>query len=63
MPIEKLKLLLSAFPSVGFVQTYGQTEASPRVTALLPEYALSKIGSVGRLIPDVNVRIVNRICL
>lgn len=59
MPIEKLKQLVKVFPSVGFVQTYGQTEASPRVTALLPDDMLRKIGSVGKPIPNVKVRIVN----
>lgn len=59
MPIEKLRLLINLFPHSGFVQTYGQTEASPRVTALLPEDALRKIGSVGKPIPNVEVRIVD----
>lgn len=59
MPVEKLKQLIEKYSSVGFVQTYGQTECSPRVTALLPEYSLSKIGSVGTPIPKVEVRILN----
>lgn len=59
MPVEKLKLLIEKYPSIGFVQTYGQTECSPRVTALLPDYALSKIGSVGTPIPNVKIQIVN----
>ncbi len=59
MPVEKLRMLIDLFPHTGFVQTYGQTEASPRVTALLPEDALRKIGSVGKPIPNVQVRIVD----
>ena len=59
MPVEKLKQLIETFPSVGFVQTYGQTEASPRVTALLPKDSLRKVGSVGKPIPNVKVRIVD----
>lgn len=59
MPLEKLKLLIKTFPTVGFIQTYGQTEASPRITALLPQDSLRKIGSVGKPIPNVQVRIVN----
>ena len=51
--------LINKFPSIGFVQTYGQTECSPRVTALLPEWSLKKIGSVGKPIPNVNVEIIN----
>ncbi len=60
MPLNKLKLLIEKFPSVGFVQTYGQTECSPRVTALLPEHSLDKIGSVGKAIPNVKIKIVDQ---
>lgn len=59
MPVEKLKQLIEKYPSVSFVQTYGQTECSPRVTALLPEYSLLKIGSVGITIPKVEIRILS----
>lgn len=59
MPIEKLKLLIDRFSTVSFLQTYGQTECSPRVTLLSSKYYKSKIGSVGKEIPNVKVRIVN----
>lgn len=59
MPVEKLKELIIKFNTVGFVQTYGQTEASPRITALLPEDSLKKIGSVGKPIPNVKVKIID----
>jgi len=59
MPVEKLKALIEKFNTVGFVQTYGQTEASPRTTALLPSDSLKKIGSVGLPIPNVKVKIVD----
>ncbi len=59
MPVEKLKQLIEKYPSIGFVQTYGQTECSPRVTALLPDDSLKKIGSVGKSIPYVEVKIFN----
>lgn len=59
MPVNKLKLLIEKFSPVGFVQTYGQTEASPRLTALLPEDSVDKIGSVGKPIPNVFLRIHN----
>lgn len=57
MPVDKLGELLTEYPTIGFVQTYGQTEASPRVTCLHPEFAVNKIGSVGKPIPNVKVRI------
>lgn len=59
MPVEQLKKVIIKFPTIGFVQTYGQTEASPRVTCLMPEDSLRKLGSVGKSIPNVTVRIVN----
>ena len=60
MPVGQLKQIIQRFSTVGFVQTYGQTECSPRVTALLPEYALLKVGSVGKAIPGVSIKIVDK---
>ena len=60
MPLDKIKQLFERFPTVSFINTYGQTECSPRVTALLPEYSISKIGSVGKPIPGVKIRIINK---
>lgn len=57
MPIDKLEKILCFFDKTGVIQTYGQTEASPRVTCLLPEDAKRKIGSVGKPIPGVTVKI------
>ncbi len=57
MSVEKLEEIIGRFPHIGFIQTYGQTECAPRVTALLPNDALKKIGSVGKPIPDVSLRI------
>lgn len=54
-----LSSLMRKLPTVGFVNTYGQTECSPRVTALLPEDCLRKAGSIGLPIPGVEVRVVN----
>jgi len=59
MPVDMLEKIIDFFDGVGIVQTYGQTEASPRVTALLPEDAIRKIGSVGKAIPGVEVKIFN----
>lgn len=60
MPIDKLRMLINKFPSVCFIQTYGQTECAPRVTALPAEDAIRKIGSVGKAIPGVCVKIVDQ---
>lgn len=57
--IEILKRLIKNFPKIDFIQTYGQTEASPRIT--LANYSLvpNKIGSVGKEIPNVKVEIIS----
>lgn len=59
MPVETLGKIITFFNYTGLIQTYGQTEASPRVTCLLPKDAIRKIGSVGKAIPNVEVKIVN----
>lgn len=59
MPLKKLEEIILKYPSIGFVQTYGQTECSPRVTALLPNDSLRKIGSVGLPLPGVSIMISN----
>lgn len=57
LPEEKLHEIINRFNTVKFIQTYGQTEASPRTTMLAHEYSISKIGSVGKPIPNVEVKI------
>lgn len=60
MPIDMLEKIIHFFDKTGVVQTYGQTEASPRVTCLLPEDAIRKMGSVGKAIPDVEVQVFDK---
>lgn len=57
--LTMLESLINKLPNTGMVQTYGQTECSPRVTALLPGDSIRKIGSVGKAIPGVEIQIVN----
>ena len=59
MPIAQLRNVLLFFNQTGVVQTYGQTEASPRLTCLLPNDATRKMGSVGKAIPGVKIEIVD----
>lgn len=42
-----------------FIATYGQTEGSARMAYLPPEYALKKIGSIGRSIPGGKLYLVD----
>jgi acyl-CoA synthetase (AMP-forming)/AMP-acid ligase II len=46
-------------PQVKFYIMYGQTEASARLTYLHPEFLDSKPGSIGKAIPDVEIRVVD----
>lgn len=60
-PTSKVRIqeLIDKYPNVNFVQMYGQTEASARLTHLLPVDFKKMVGSVGKAIPDVEIKIVN----
>ncbi len=45
-----------------FFVMYGQTEASPRMSYLLPEYSISKLGSIGVAIPGGEFSLVDSNC-
>jgi long-chain acyl-CoA synthetase len=45
-----------------FFVMYGQTEASPRMSFLLPEYSISKLGSIGVAIPGGKFSLVDSNC-
>lgn len=59
-PLETsaVRSLMARLPHTRFVHTYGLTEASPRVTTLPPETDLSRLPSIGKPVPGVEVRIV-----
>ena len=59
MSKELLRELIRKYESISFIHTYGQTECSPRLTALLPPFTLSKLGSVGKAIPNVTISVVD----
>ncbi len=48
-----------AFPDIKFFVMYGQTEATARLTYLEPDVLKSKLGSIGKGIPGVDLKIVN----
>jgi acyl-CoA synthetase (AMP-forming)/AMP-acid ligase II len=48
-----------AFPEIKFFVMYGQTEATARLSYLEPEMLKSKMGSIGKGIPGVELKIVN----
>jgi len=53
--------IIEAFPDASFFNVYGLTEASPRVSYLEPEYFRAKIGSVGKPLKNVAIKIVDDI--
>ncbi len=57
--LDVLKKVHRWLPDVGIVHTYGQTEAAPRLTCLLPQDFERKTGSVGKPIPGVCVKVVD----
>ena len=68
-PRPLLERALARFPGVGFVNAYGLTETASTIAVLGPEdhdaaragdeTALRRLDSVGRVVPDVEVRIVD----
>jgi fatty-acyl-CoA synthase len=61
MPLEVLKELNERLPNVRFWNLYGQTEIAPLATALQPEDALAKPGSVGKATLNVETRVVDEL--
>jgi len=48
-----------AFPKIDFFVMYGQTEATARLSYLPPEKLKEKLGSIGKGIPGVELKVVN----
>jgi len=72
MPLPVIRRAIALFPpTVGFVNAFGQTETTATVTMLLPEdhrlqgtpqeieAKLHRLSSIGRPLPDVEVKIVD----
>jgi long-chain acyl-CoA synthetase len=59
VPTSRIVQFEERFPKVKFIQMYGQTEASTRLTHLLYKDSKRKLGSIGKAIPDVQIRIVD----
>jgi fatty-acyl-CoA synthase len=59
MAVSTKKALKEFFPNAGFYDLYGLTEASPGVTILKPDAFFEKIGSVGKPMSTVEIKVVN----
>jgi amino acid adenylation domain-containing protein len=58
MPPARVREWLQALPNVPFVIMYGATEASARLAYLPPEEIPRRPGSIGRAIPNVELRVL-----
>ena len=73
MPLEVIKQAVKEFPGCAFINAFGQTETASTITMLAPEdhlipedapaleleRRLNRLTSIGKPLPDVDVRIVN----
>ena len=57
--MEDLNRLLNVFEGVNFIYSYGQTEASPRITYIERNDLVRKLKSSGKCIKDVSLRIAD----
>jgi long-chain acyl-CoA synthetase len=59
IPLPLLRAFKTAQPHIKVIQGYGLTETSPMITLVEPEKAETKMGSIGRAVTGVEVRIVD----
>ena len=59
VPLPLLQAFKKAQPHIKVIQGYGLTETSPLITLVEPERAETKMGSIGRAVPGVEVRIID----
>jgi acyl-CoA synthetase (AMP-forming)/AMP-acid ligase II len=71
MPINVIKRAIQEFPGVRFINAFGQTETASTITMLPPEdhvldgspdeveKKLKRLTSIGKPLPDIEIRIVN----
>lgn len=56
---QRIREMQAAVPTAKFCVMYGQTEAAPRISSLDPERLDEKLGSAGRPLDNLAVRIVD----
>jgi len=59
VPVPLLRAFKAAQPHITVIQGYGLTESSPMITVVEPEQATAKLGSIGRAVPGVEIKIVD----
>jgi len=59
VPLSLMRAFKNAQPHVKVIQGYGLTETSPLITLTEPHMADAKMASIGRPVPDIEVKIVD----
>ena len=59
VPLSLMRGFKNSQPHVKVIQGYGLTETSPLITLTEPQMADAKMASIGRPVPDVEVKIVD----
>jgi long-chain acyl-CoA synthetase len=60
IPVPLLNAFQTAQPHIKVIQGYGLTETSPMITLVDPAKAKEKLGSIGRAVPGVEVKIIDQ---
>ena len=60
VPLPLLRAFKSAQPHIKVIQGYGLTETSPLIALVEPDRAVEKMGSIGRAVPGVEIKIVDK---
>jgi long-chain acyl-CoA synthetase len=60
IPLPLLQAFQAAQPHIKVIQGYGLTETSPVITLVDPAQARAKMGSIGRPVPGVEVKIIDQ---
>lgn len=58
LPTQLISELMAALPNAQVFVMYGQTEATARLSYLPPALLSTKLGSIGKGIPDVELRVI-----
>lgn len=58
LPNKFIKMVAEAFPNKKFFVMYGATEATARMSYLPAELCLNKLGSIGKGIPGVKLKVI-----
>ncbi len=59
IPMPLLRAFQAAQPHIKVIQGYGLTETAPMITLVEPEKAEARMGSIGRAVPGVEIKIVD----